>query len=156
MTIAVGLLLPIAKTLLAEDADVALAEVVAKIEESGTPQVSSLTRRRIIALFDGEPLCHEYDELEFLEQIWPLAAMSTVWDNGREDRSLRDDIIQHTIRNDDWTTRELLAHLGLLACSKARRFTFLHAALHPTAVSDEVQRPRVKRTNTHHRQNGER
>src|SRR3546814_3056432 len=73
------------------------------IEESGTPQVSSLTRRRIIALFDGEPLCHEYDELEFLEQIWPLAAMSTVWDNGREDRSLRDDIIQHTIRNDDWT-----------------------------------------------------
>src|SRR3546814_20093349 len=86
MTIAVERLLPIAKTLLAEDADFALAEVVAKIEESGTPQVPSLTRRRIIALFDGEPLCHEYDELEFVEQTWPLDAMSKAWDHGRADR----------------------------------------------------------------------
>src|SRR3546814_14480379 len=76
MTIAVERLLPIAKTLLAEDADFALAEVVAKIEESGTPQVSSLTRRRIIALFDGEPLCHESDELEFLEKIWQIGRAS--------------------------------------------------------------------------------
>src|SRR3546814_18553926 len=45
MTIAVERLLPIAKTLLAEDADFALAEVVAKIEESGTPQVRSEERR---------------------------------------------------------------------------------------------------------------
>src|SRR3546814_20689381 len=80
--------------------------------------------------------------------------MSTVWDNGREDRSLRDDIIQHTIRNDDWTNRELLEHLGLLACSKAILFSFLAAAVHPTAVSDEVQRQRVERINEHLRHDG--
>src|SRR3546814_938063 len=80
--------------------------------------------------------------------------MSTVWDNGREDRSLLDDIIQHTIRNDDWTNRELLEHLGLLACSKAILFSFLAAAVHPTAVSDEVQRQRVERINEHLRHDG--
>lgn len=154
ITVAAEGLLPMAKTLLAEDPDFALAEVVAKIEESGTPQVSALTRRRIIALFDGEPLCHEYDELEFLEQIWPLAAMPTVWDSGRQDQSLREDIIQHTIRNDDWTNRELLEHLGLLVCSKATLFRFLAAAVHPTAVSDEVQRQRVERINDHLRHDG--
>src|SRR3546814_1174431 len=80
--------------------------------------------------------------------------MSTVWDNGREDRSLRDDIIQHTIRNDDWTNRALLEHLGLLACSKAILFSFLAAAVHPTAVSDVVQRQRVERINEQLRHDG--
>ena len=147
MKVAPTKLLPIAKALLAEDADFALAELVAKIEERGTPQVSTLTRRRIFALFDGEPLCPEYDELEFLEQIWPLAAMPPVYDGGRDDRSLREDIIQHTIRNDDWTNRELLEHLGLLAGSKALLFRFFEAAVHPTAVTDEVQRRRVEQIN---------
>jgi len=154
MTVAVDGLLPIAKALLGEDNDFALTELVAKVEESGTPQVTALTRRRLIALFDGEPLCHEYDEITFLDQIWPLAAMPSAWDNGREDRSLRDDIIQHTVRNDDWTNRELLEHLGLLACSKAALFRFLSAAVHPTAVSDEVQRQRVERINEHLRHDG--
>src|SRR3546814_6350464 len=58
------------------------------------------------------------------------------------------------MRNDDWTNRELLEHLGLLACSKAILFSFLAAAVHPTAVSDEVQRQRVERINEHLRHDG--
>lgn len=154
MGVAAAKLLPIAKALLAEDDDLTLAELVAKIEERGTPPISLLTRRRIFAVFDGQPLCSEYDELEFLEQIWPLAAMPTVYESGRDDRSLREDIIQHTIRNDDWSNRELLEHLGLIGSSKALLFRFLEAAVHPTAVSDDVQPRRVEQINKHLRHDG--
>lgn len=147
-------LLPLAKTLLEEEPDFQLAETIARIEERGTPQVSKLTRRRILCAFDGEPLCLEFDEIEFLEQIWPLSTMPTLYPGSLEDRSLHDDIVRHTIANDDWTNRELLEYLGLLDCSKALLFRFLEAAVHPTAVPDEVQRSRVGRINEHLRHDG--
>src|SRR3546814_7312811 len=43
---------------------------------------------------------------------------------------------------------------ALPICSKAILFSFLAAAVHPTAVSDEVQRQRVERINEHLRHDG--
>ncbi|MET3723725.1 abortive infection family protein [Sphingomonas trueperi] len=149
-------LVKIAQELLEQDGDFWLAEHVAKVAEQGTPPVSVLTRRRIFDAFEGEPLCTEYDQLDFIEQIWPVAAMPSafadtdVWGH----RSLKDDIVQHTIRNDDWTNRELLERLGLLDASKALLFRFLEAAVHPTAIDENGQKDRVERINRHLQHDG--
>jgi hypothetical protein len=146
----------VAKELLEQDWDFWLAELVAKATEHGTPQVSILTRRRIFDVFDGEPLCTEYDQLDFLADVFPIGAMPSAfldtdtWDH----RSLEDDIVQHTIRNDDWGNRELLERLGLLDASKALLFRFLESAVHPTAIGEAGQKLRVQSINRHLQHDG--
>ncbi|MET3726004.1 abortive infection family protein [Sphingomonas trueperi] len=146
----------VARELLEQDWDFWLAELVAKVTEHGTPQVSTLTRRRIFDVFDGQPLCTEYDQLAFLEDVFPIGTMPSafpdvdVWGH----RSLKDDIIQHTIRNDDWSNRELFERLGLLDASKALLFRFLEAAVHPTAIEEACQKQRVESINRHLQHDG--
>ena len=149
-------LVEIGHDLLGQDYDFWLAEMVTKVNEEGTPVVTLLTRRRIIDVFDGQPLCLEYDEIEFLEQLWPIAEMPEAFPNdaGLAGRSLKDDIIQHTIRNDDWSNRELLERLGLLDASKALFFRFLEAAVHPTTVDEAGQKERVEKINRHLQHDG--
>jgi hypothetical protein len=91
-----------ARTFLAEEQDFDLAEYLAKADELGTKAVSARTRRRVFDAFKGHLLCTEYDELEFLEKLFPLSSIRT--SNGTEwqERTLRDDFIQHWVRNDDW------------------------------------------------------
>ena len=145
-----------AQILLEQEQDFFLSELLAQVTEQRTPTVSALTRRRLFQVFEGELICTEYDEVEFLEQIWPLAAMPSaypqtdIWGH----RSLKDDIVQHTVRNDDWTRRELLEKLGLLDCSKALLFRFLEATVHPTAIAEEHQAGRVDRINRHLQNDG--
>lgn len=146
----------VAKELLEQDWDFWLAELVAKVTEHGTPQVSILTRRRIFDVFDGQPLCTEYDQVDFLENVFPIGAMSSafpatdIWGH----RSLKDDIIQHTVRNDDWSNRELLERLGLLDASKALLFRFLEAVVHPTAIDEAGQKQRIETINRHLQHDG--
>lgn len=151
-------LIAIARLLLEEEHDFGLAELLAKVSEAGTSAVTELTRRRLLAVFDGEQLCTEYDEIEFLETIWPLAAMPGDQKNVSFDelgfRSLKDDIFQHTRRNDDWTNRELLERLGLMTASRALLFRFLEASVHPTAIDDGLRRVRVDRINAHLQHDG--
>ena len=148
----------IARLLLDEQPDFALAELLAKVTEAGTPVVSELTRRRLLAGFDYEILCTEYDEIEFLETIWPLASLpgdqSIVEFDEIGFRSLKADIFQHMRRNDDWSNRDLLERLGLMTSSRALLFRFLEASVHPTAVNDYIQKCRVERLNTHLRHDG--
>lgn len=146
----------VAKELLEQDWDFWLAELVAKVTEHGTPQVSILTRRRIFDVFDGQPLCTEYDQVDFLEDVFPIGVMSSAFPDADiwEHRSLKDDIIQHTVRNDDWSNRELLERLGLLDASKALLFRFLEAAVHPTAIDEASQKQRVESINRHLQHDG--
>ncbi|KQM70608.1 abortive infection family protein [Sphingomonas sp. Leaf20] len=151
-------LVAIAELLLEEKHDFGLAELVAKVSEAGTSTVTELTRRRLLAGFDGEPLCTEYDEIEFLETIWPIAAIpgsqNTVSVDDIGFRSLKDDIFQHMRRNDDWSNRELLERLGLMTASRKLLFRFLEASVHPSVIDDGLQRARVERTNSHLQHDG--
>ena len=61
-----------AHLLLKEESDFWLAENLAKVDEQGTPPVSMRTRRRLFDAFNGHQLCTEYDEIEFLERVFPL------------------------------------------------------------------------------------
>jgi hypothetical protein len=151
-------LVAIAGLLLEEEHDFGLAELLAKASEADTPAVTELTRRRLFAAFDSEPLCTEYDEIEFVEAIWPIAAMPGNQNNVGFDeigfRSLKDDIYQHMRRNDDWSNGELLERLGLMTASRTLLFRFLEASVHPTAVDEGLQKTRVDRINAHLQHDG--
>lgn len=151
-------LVKVAHTLLAESEDFGLREIVNKISERGTPPVSELTRRRLLGVFEDELLCTEYDEIEFIETIWPISAMPgnpynlTIDDFGF--RSFKEDMFQHMRRNDDWTNRELLERLGVMRSSRALLFRFLEASVHPTAIGDGMQKARVEKVNGHLQHDG--
>jgi hypothetical protein len=114
-----------AKALVTEEAHFELSEQLAKIEELRGPDVTTLTRRRLIALFDGRPLSTEIDDIDLIRSVWPIARIvAPIQGTGH---TLEDDITRHTIRNDDLTQRELLEALGLLTCSRLQLFKFLAA-----------------------------
>ncbi|MFV1919591.1 abortive infection family protein [Sphingomonas sp. MJ1 (PH-R8)] len=151
-------LLGVARSLLDENEEFALREVVDTFSERGTPPISELTRRRLFGVFEGEALCSEYAEVEFIERIWPISTMpghSTDPDFGSfSSPSLREDIIRHMVQNDDWTYRDLFERLGLLHSSRALLFRFLEASVHPTAINDAMQKKRVERLNTYLQHDG--
>jgi len=126
-----------ARKLLSEQDNFELSEAVAKIDEIGSAQVTALTRRRLIALFDRAPLATELDHLDLLRQVWPLAEMSAGTDFASG--SMEDFLFQHTVRNDDMTNREILETLGFLTCSQARLFAFLGVVTGPEARAREPQ-----------------
>lgn len=136
-----------ARALLAEEPDFWLAEYLNRAAEHGTRIVSARTRRRLFDAFHGHALCTEYDELEFLEKVFPLALMPTPTPTGWEARTLRDDFIQHWLRNDDWSYRDLGEKLGLVDSSKALLFRFIEMAVHPETVDESVQSERVAKLN---------
>lgn len=134
--------LDVARALLTENPDFALTEQVAKLDEIGGAEVTSLTRRRLMALFDVRPLCMEMEVLELISSLWPIASMPPPHYNGRA--SLEDDIIKHTIANDDWSNKELLEALGFMSCSRAQLFRFLEAVTAPDAQPPEAQKVLAK------------
>ncbi|NCN85850.1 MAG: abortive infection family protein [Sphingomonadales bacterium] len=136
-----------ARALLTEEQDFDLAEHLAKTEEIGTRTVSTRTRRRVFHAFQGHSLCTEYDEVEFLEKLFPLSAIRTGNSTDWEQRTLRDDFIQHWVRNDDWTYRDLGEKLGLVNSSKALLFRFLELAVHPETLDEDTQAARVAKLN---------
>jgi hypothetical protein len=56
-------ILEVARALLTEQPHYALSEQVAKLDEVGGEEITSLTRRRLMTLFNGRPLCTEIEEI---------------------------------------------------------------------------------------------
>ncbi len=151
-------LVAVADALLSESDDFVLREARNHVIEGEFPVVSDLTRRRLLSVFDGVPICNGYDEIEFLELIWPISSMQgnqgATDINDWEFRSLKDDIFQHMRRNDDWTNRELLERLGLMHCSRSLLFRFLEESVHPTVIDEVAQKVRVDQINSHLQRDG--
>lgn len=151
-------LVGVAHVLLEETDDFGLREAADRITERETPPISDLTRRRLFSVYDGGEICTEYDEIEFIERIWPISSMAGNQEARNVDdwsfRSLKDDIFQHMRRNDDWSNRDLLERLGLMHSSRSLLFRFLEASVHPTAVDEATQKARVERINMHLQHDG--
>lgn len=64
-----------ARQLLAEEEHFELSEQLAKIDELKGPAVTTLTRRRLIALFDRLPLARDIEDMELILGLWPLASL---------------------------------------------------------------------------------
>ncbi|MGB5556452.1 MAG: abortive infection family protein [Paracoccaceae bacterium] len=116
-------LLKSARQLHAEEDGYALGETLAKIDDLKSRQVTTLTRRRLIKLFDAQPLATEVDDMEMIRSVWPIGAIPAPESNYYH--NLEDYLIQHTIRNDDLTQKEVMESLGILECSTSQLFKFL-------------------------------
>ena len=119
--------------LAAEESHFELSEQLAKIDEVNGAVVTALTRRRLIALFEGRPLAREIDQIELIRSLWPIASLRAP--HPSDETTLEDYLYQHTVRNDDLTQRNVLETLGLMTCSRAQLFKFLAAVTAPDAIS---------------------
>lgn len=125
-------LLKVARLLHTEEGGYALGEVLAKVDDLQIRPITKLTRRRVIKLFDGQPLATEVEHMDFIRSVWPIRDMPAV--NSIQYDNLEAFLVQHTVRNDDLTQQELMECLGLLECSTSRLFKFLE-----TVTSAEYQ-----------------
>jgi hypothetical protein len=137
-----------ARQLLSEEFNFQLAEAVAKIDERDAPHVTELTRRRIIAVFDKRALCTEGEEIDLIRRVWPIGQMPAT-NATFDERTLEDEIVRYTIRNSDWSNRELFEALGVLDCSMAQLFKFLSAVTHPLVQTPESQTDLVAKLDEH-------
>lgn len=143
----------IARKLLVEVDHHALSEALAKYDESTGPEVSALTRKRLMAVFNDRPLASEMDDIEFLRRLWPIAEMRRA-DDTSDTRSLGDVIFQHTVRNNDWNNGDLLRAVGFETMSRAQLFRLLAAVVDPLAQNPEGQAQLVAGINGHLRYDG--
>ena len=127
-----------ARSLLAEIDAFDLREVVEKITDLHRPEITRLTRRRLVKLLADGPLVSEVDDYTFVSAVFPLQSMSAPYQN--DNRTLEEYLIQHTIRNDDLTQQEYLEALGLLTCSNHLLFHFLEHLTSAEYQSEERQR----------------
>lgn len=116
-------LLKSARQLHIEEDDFALGETIAKIVDLKNNPITTLTRRRLIKLFDTQPLVTEIEEMEFIHSIWPIGSIRAPQSMAFE--NLEEFLFQHTVRNDDLTQKEVLESLGILECSTSQLFKFL-------------------------------
>lgn len=144
-------LLPMAKKLLLEVTNYRLSEQVAKFEEIDQPAVTEITRRRILSILKTRPLTTELDEVESIQRIWPVAKIPSPYGSSG---GLLEDIYQHTVRNYDWGTDEMLIHLGFLSCSQRQLFRFLEELTAPVVQTLEAQAALVADLNSHLQHDG--
>lgn len=114
-----------------------LSEQITKLDEFSDPLISTLTRRRIIALFDGHYLFKNMNDIDLIRLVWPIADMLPPI-IGYES-NLEDYIVRHYIQNDDLTKRELLEYLGIISCSRRQLEKFLVAVTSPDAQGEDWQ-----------------
>jgi len=140
-----GRLIQCAQLLNNEENTPALGEVLAKINELNCRQVTVITRRRIIKIFDNRSLATEVEDMEVIRAIWPIALMSAPYES--QYSSLEEFLIQHTVRNDDLSQKEVLEYLGVLDCSLARLFGFLEKVTSAEYQNPERQKELAKSIN---------
>lgn len=126
-----------ARQLAAEDSHFDLGEQLAKIDDLGGKPVTTLTRRRLISLFEHLPLARDIDDMELIRSLWPIGSLRAP--HSSAEATLEDYLHRHTIRNDDLTTREVLETLGVLTCSSSLLFKLIAAVTSPDARSAPEQ-----------------
>ncbi|WP_218062325.1 abortive infection family protein [Paracoccus haeundaensis] len=135
--------LAVARRIVENYDDFQLREAVNKIDEVGQSQVSEITRRKLVELFDDIDISGSIDLGEFLNELWPLSAMDS---SGKHHQgavlygSLEREVYQHCIHYSDWSNSYLLKTLGLLHCSNALLFRFFEMCVHPRTRDEQAQR----------------
>lgn len=124
-------LVALARRVLAERSDHALKEAIAKIDEAGGRILSPLTRRRLFAALNGISLSGADDLIDFLRRFWPIDQMRGPGNEGWDTRTLAETLVQHAVRNDDWTNEGIMEAVGARTTSQTTLFDFLEAVVHP-------------------------
>ncbi len=144
-------ILRMAKLLLQDVTSYRLSEQVAKMEEFGQPGITEITRRRLMSTLKTRPLATEMEEVELIQRAWPVGEIPSPYGSSG---GILEDIYQHTVRNYDWETDELLTHLGFLTCSQGQLFRFLEEVTAPVVQTPEAQASLVTDLNGHLQHDG--
>ncbi|QDT48908.1 hypothetical protein Pan258_29550 [Symmachiella dynata] len=118
------------------------------------PQVSVITRQHLLAdLVSLGPLEGKLDLLDFLGRMWKL---ETEPPSGTDFRctTLKDEIFQHMVRNDDYSYSDMLELVGVPGMSNKRFIEFLEWTVHPLVRVDDEQQRFVTSINSHLKQDG--
>lgn len=117
-------------------------------------QVSVITRQHLLAdLVSLGPLEGKLDLLDFLGRMWKLDSEPA---SGADFRcaTMKDEIFQHMIRNDDYSYSDMLDLVGIPSMSNMRFIEFLEWAVHPLVRVDDEQQRYVGSINSHLKQDG--
>lgn len=125
-------LLALATLVLREYPSEDLANTVNEMTVHAEHRVSALVRRDVLKALN--PLASLFGELPLIDSLSEALGASVINDGptgllGRT--SLHGQIVQHCLRNDDWSHEELLTQCGALTCSQTRFFALLTKLLHP-------------------------
>ena len=112
--------LRVARAVQLEENDPRLGEELAKLDEKDGPQITPLTRQRIVAEIDNVELSGKLPEIEFLKKLWPI---DTINPPGlSREATMEDYIFRHRINNSDMTNKDVLETLGIYDCSQTQLF----------------------------------
>lgn len=117
-----------------------LADTVSEMTLHAEHRVSTLVRRDVLkALNPLAPLFGELPLVESLSEVFGAAVVQDDPDGLLGRTSLQGRIVQHCLRNEDWSNEELLMQCGALTCSQTRFFALLAKLLHPITRRDAEQ-----------------
>ncbi|MDK9691438.1 hypothetical protein [Azospira sp.] len=133
-------LLALAARVLREYASEDLENTVSEMTVHAAHRVSALVRCDVLKALN--PLETLFGEMPLIDCLSEVFGTSVIQDDpvgllGRN--SLHGQIIQHCLRNDDWSHEELLRKCGALTCSQTRFFALLTKLLHPMIRRDAEQ-----------------
>ncbi|SOZ24686.1 conserved hypothetical protein [Cupriavidus taiwanensis] len=133
-------LLELAALVLREYHSEDLAETVSEMTHHTEHRVSQLVRRDVLKVLNSLPtLFGELNLIDSLEEVFGAGALQDGDSWWAENTSLRAQVVQHCLRNDDWSHEELLTQCGTLTCSQTRFFALLGKLLHPLTRRDVEQ-----------------
>lgn len=133
-------LLRIAEAVLLEYASDDLSDTVSEMTRHTEYRVTELVRRDVLKTIN--PVYQLFGELSLLDTLSEIFGAAVIKDDpggilGRD--SLERQIVQHCLRNADWSHEDLLIRCGALSCSQARFFGLLEKLLHPMTRRDAEQ-----------------
>lgn len=133
-------LLALAARVLREYASEDLENTVSEMTVHAEHRVSALVRCDVLKALN--PLETLFGEMPLIDCLSEVFGTSVIQDDpagllGRN--GLHGQIIQHCLRNDDWSHEELLKKCGALTCSQTRFFALLTKLLHPMTRRDAEQ-----------------
>jgi hypothetical protein len=117
-----------------------LADTFSEMTVHAEHRVSQLVRRDVLRALN--PLPFLFGDLPLIESLQEIFGVSAIQDDTfglLGNASLHAQIVQHCLRNDDWSHEELLTQCGALTCSQARFFALLAKLLHPLTRRDAEQ-----------------
>jgi hypothetical protein len=101
--------------------------------------ISAITRRQIIdMLSDMGGLQGRLYVHEFLNRIFPLPQMP--YDRGFGYSTLEEGVLQHMVRNDDWSYKDFFDLAGAVALSERRFRSILEQTVHPEVRTGDDQK----------------
>ncbi|TIR50592.1 MAG: hypothetical protein E5X53_18835 [Mesorhizobium sp.] len=143
----------IGRELLEETRDYGLSEAIAAIEELGSPPITELTRKRLVAVFGSGTLATEMSDYDLVSRLWPIDKMESIFGDSHDPwfppPTLADDIQRHRVASQSWKLPDFLAALGFFNCSRAQVARFLNLVVHPLSQTSARQKQLVDEFNIH-------